>query len=115
MSTEPPWEPPLAGSDVDHLAGTLERLRATFRWKADGLDVDQLWARPVPSSELSVGGLLKHLAVVEEQGALRGVVTLADVLRLVVPADHGEPGAAGASRDRDARTGACDPSVTASA
>ena len=66
MSTEPPWEPPLAGSDVDHLAGTLERLRATFRWKADGLDVDQLRARPVPSSELSVGGLLKHLAVVED-------------------------------------------------
>lgn len=63
--TDPAWEPPLAGSDVDHLVGTLERLRATFRWKADGLDVEQLRRRPVASSELSVGGLLKHLAVVE--------------------------------------------------
>lgn len=64
--TEPPWEPPVAGTDVEHLIGTLERLRATFRWKADGLDVDQLRARAVPTSELTVGGLLKHLAVCED-------------------------------------------------
>lgn len=64
--TDPAWEPPLAGTAAEHLVGTLERLRATFRWKADGLDVDQLRARPVPSSELSVGGLLKHLAVCED-------------------------------------------------
>lgn len=64
--TDPPWEPPLAGTDVEHLVGTLERLRATFRWKADGLDVDQLRLRAVPTSELTVGGLLKHLAVVED-------------------------------------------------
>jgi hypothetical protein len=63
---DPPWEPPLAGTDVEHLIGTLERLRATFRWKADGLDVEQLRTRAVPSSRLSVGGLLKHLAVVED-------------------------------------------------
>lgn len=64
--TDPPWEPPLAGTDVEHLVGTLERLRATFRWKADGLDVDQLRLRAVPTSELTVGGLLKHLAVCED-------------------------------------------------
>ncbi len=64
--TDPPWEPPLAGTDVEHLVGTLERLRATFRWKADGLDVEQLRTRAVPTSELTVGGLLKHLAVVED-------------------------------------------------
>ncbi|GAA4287637.1 DUF664 domain-containing protein [Georgenia daeguensis] len=63
---DPPWEPPLAGTDVEHAIGTLERLRATFRWKADGLDVDQLRARTVPTSELTVGGLLKHLAVCED-------------------------------------------------
>lgn len=63
---DPPWEPPLAGTDVEHAVGTLERLRATFRWKADGLDVEQLRARPVPTSALSVGGLLKHLAVCED-------------------------------------------------
>ena len=33
-----PWEPPLAGSELEHLVGALERLRTTFLWKADGLD-----------------------------------------------------------------------------
>lgn len=64
--TDPAWEPPLAGTDVEHLTGTLERLRATFRWKADGLHVEKLRERPIPSSALSVGGLLKHLAVCED-------------------------------------------------
>ncbi|MBC7292432.1 MAG: DUF664 domain-containing protein [Actinotalea sp.] len=64
--TDPDWEPPLAGTDVEHLIGTLERLRATFRWKADGLDVEQLRTRAVPTSALTVGGLLKHLAVCED-------------------------------------------------
>ncbi|WP_153392962.1 mycothiol transferase [Ornithinicoccus halotolerans] len=62
----PPWEPPLAGTEAEHVTGSLERLRATFRWKADGLNVDRLRARPVPSTDLSVGGLLKHLAVCED-------------------------------------------------
>ncbi|MDQ2623937.1 MAG: DinB family protein [Actinomycetota bacterium] len=64
--TERPWEPPLAGSDTEHLTGTLEKLRATFRWKADGLTVEQLRTRGVPTSELTIGGLLKHLALVED-------------------------------------------------
>ena len=33
-----PWEPPLAGTEVEHLVGALDRLRTTFRWKADDLD-----------------------------------------------------------------------------
>ena len=60
-----PWEPPFAGSEAEHLIGALERLRATFRWKADGLDVDGLNAR-VGASALTIGGLLKHLALVED-------------------------------------------------
>ncbi len=56
---------PLAGSDVDHLLGSLDRLRATFRWKAGGLDADGLRAR-IGSSQLSLGVLLKHLALVED-------------------------------------------------
>ena len=32
------WEPPVAGTDEEHLVGALERLRMTFRWKANGLD-----------------------------------------------------------------------------
>ncbi|HET9142941.1 DUF664 domain-containing protein [Actinophytocola sp.] len=60
-----PWEPPLAGTEVEHLVGALERLRATFRWKADGLDADGLRTR-VGASALTLGGLLKHLALVED-------------------------------------------------
>ena len=64
-SLETPWEPPLAGTEVDHLLGSLDRLRATFRWKADGLDEVGLRTRVGPSS-LTLGGLLKHLALVED-------------------------------------------------
>lgn len=59
------WEPPLAGSDEEHLIGALERLRATFRWKADGLDGNGLSTR-IGASSLTIGGLLKHLAYVED-------------------------------------------------
>jgi hypothetical protein len=60
-----PWEPPLAGTEAEHLIGALDRLRATFRWKADGLDSAGLRAT-VGASSLTLGGLLKHLAVQEE-------------------------------------------------
>jgi len=63
--TDTPWEPPLAGTEVEHLLGALERLRTTFRWKTDDLDADGLRAR-VGTSTLTLGGLLKHLAVVED-------------------------------------------------
>ncbi|WP_380165168.1 DUF664 domain-containing protein [Jannaschia sp. R86511] len=62
----PPWEPPLAGDEAAHLLGALDRQRATFRWKADGLDAAALAARLGPSA-LTLGGLLKHLAAVEEE------------------------------------------------
>jgi Protein of unknown function (DUF664) len=60
------WEPPLAGTEAEHLVGALDRLRATFRWKADDLDAAGLQTR-VGASSLTLGGLLKHLARVEEQ------------------------------------------------
>jgi hypothetical protein len=59
------WEPPLAGTELEHLLGALNRQRATFRWKAAGLDADGL-NRRIASSELTLGGLLKHLACVED-------------------------------------------------
>ena len=66
QTTNPtPWEPPIAGNDVDQLVGSLERMRATFRWKTDGLDADGLRAR-VGASSLTLGGLLKHLASCED-------------------------------------------------
>ncbi len=60
-----PWEPPLAGTEVEHLVGALDRLRATFRWKADALDAAGLRAR-IGASTLTLGRLLKHLAFVED-------------------------------------------------
>ena len=66
MSTDAvPWEPPLAGTEAEQLVGALERLRATFRWKADGLDAVGLGAR-LATSTLTLGGLLKHLAAMED-------------------------------------------------
>ncbi len=61
-----PWEPPLAGTEAEHLVGALDRLRTTFRWKADDLDPAGLQTR-VGASALTLGGLLKHLARAEEQ------------------------------------------------
>ncbi len=65
MTTTPPWEPPLAGTEVEHLVGSLDRLRWTFRWKVDGLDAAGL-ATTIGTSDLTLGGLLKHLALVED-------------------------------------------------
>lgn len=65
MSDDYWWEPPLAGTDEAHLVGALDRLRVTFRWKADGLDSAGLNTR-IGASVLTLGGLLKHLARVED-------------------------------------------------
>jgi hypothetical protein len=61
-----PWEPPLAGTEVEHVFGALDRLRTTFRWKADGLDTAGLQTR-IGASALTIGSLLKHLALVEDE------------------------------------------------
>jgi uncharacterized damage-inducible protein DinB len=58
-------EPPLACTEAEHLVGALDRLRTTFRWKAGGLDAAGLRTR-VGASALTLGGLLKHLAAVED-------------------------------------------------
>ncbi len=57
-------EPPVAGTEVDTLIGSLERQRRTFRWKCADLDADSLRATTAASS-ITLGGLLKHLALVE--------------------------------------------------
>ena len=58
-------EPPLAGDEIATLLGSLERQRATLAWKCGGLDADGLGARLLPSA-ITLGGLLKHLALVED-------------------------------------------------
>jgi hypothetical protein len=58
-------EPPVAGTELDTLIGGLERLRRYLAWKCGGLDSAGLQARLGPS-QLTLGGLLKHLAGVED-------------------------------------------------
>jgi hypothetical protein len=58
-------EPPIAGDEAVTLLGFLERQRATFAWKCDGLDADGLRATLGPSS-MTLGGMLKHLARFED-------------------------------------------------
>ena len=62
---EIPREPPVAGDETDTLLGTLERVRRIFAWKCGGLDAAGLRATLAPS-EMTLGGLLKHLALIED-------------------------------------------------
>ncbi len=52
------------GDEVATLLSTLERTRRTFAWKCGGLDADGLRATTAAST-MTLGGLLKHLALVE--------------------------------------------------
>ena len=58
-------EPPIAGDEVSTLLGSLERQRATFKWKCTGPDAAGMQAT-VGSSSVTLGGLLKHLALTED-------------------------------------------------
>ena len=55
----------LHGDEIDTALITLERNRRTFAWKCADIDAQAL-ALPLASSSLTLGGLLKHLAWVEE-------------------------------------------------
>jgi hypothetical protein len=55
----------MAGTEAEQLLAALDRLRATFRFKADGLGPAGLNQR-IGASALTLGGLLKHLALVED-------------------------------------------------
>jgi uncharacterized damage-inducible protein DinB len=58
-------EPPLAADEVGTLLGFLEFQRATLAWKCAGLDAAGLRATVAPSP-MTLGGMLKHLACVED-------------------------------------------------
>lgn len=60
-------EPPFDASEVDHLLFSVERSRATFAWKVGGLDTDDLHRRSVATTDMTLGGLLKHLALCEDR------------------------------------------------
>jgi hypothetical protein len=58
-------EPPIAGDETSTLLGSLERQRAIVAWKCGGLDAAGLRATTAAST-ITLGGLLKHLATVED-------------------------------------------------
>ncbi|WP_338750209.1 DinB family protein [Janibacter alittae] len=58
-------EPPLAGNEWETLTGFLDYQRATFEWKSANLTSAQL-ARRLPPTSMTMGGLMKHLAYVED-------------------------------------------------
>jgi Protein of unknown function (DUF664) len=51
--------------EIDNLTRFLDHQRETLRFKAGGLDHDQL-QRTLPPSDLTLGGMVKHLAFVED-------------------------------------------------
>lgn len=57
-------EPPVAGDEIAVLLGSLERVRAFVEWKCGALDAAELQVR-IAASSITLGGLLKHLALVE--------------------------------------------------
>lgn len=58
-------EPPIVADETATLLGFLDFLRATLEWKCTGLDTPGLTAT-VGASSMTLGGLLKHLAWVED-------------------------------------------------
>ena len=54
-----------APDDVEALLGALHRNRRTFAWKTGGLDAEAM-RRTLGPSALTLGGLVKHLALVED-------------------------------------------------
>jgi uncharacterized damage-inducible protein DinB len=59
-------EPPVAGDETATLLGSLERQRAILAWKCGELDTAGLRAT-LGASTMTLGGLLKHLALVEDE------------------------------------------------
>jgi uncharacterized damage-inducible protein DinB len=58
-------DPPESGPELDQLTNVLDYQRETIVQKTDGLTREQL-AQQLPTSSLTLGGLLNHLALVED-------------------------------------------------
>lgn len=58
-------EPPLDGDEWQTLTGFLDYQRATFAWKSANLSAAQL-SQHLPPSSMTLAGLMKHLAYVED-------------------------------------------------
>ncbi|MEY9876141.1 hypothetical protein ABH931_005651 [Streptacidiphilus sp. MAP12-33] len=58
-------EPSMTAGEAELLLFALDRSRAQFAWKCGGLDAAGL-GKAYPPSAMTLGGLLKHLALVED-------------------------------------------------
>jgi uncharacterized damage-inducible protein DinB len=58
-------EPPPDADEAETLVGFLEYQRATLLWKCQGVDSEGL-RLTVAASSMTLGGILKHMAFVEE-------------------------------------------------
>jgi uncharacterized damage-inducible protein DinB len=58
-------EPPFAADEQATLLGFLDYQRATLAWECEGLDAAHL-RRTVGVSTMTLGGILKHMAIVED-------------------------------------------------
>lgn len=54
-----------APGEVEALLGALHRNRRTFAWKTGGLNAEAM-RRTLGPSTMTLGGLVKHLALVED-------------------------------------------------
>jgi hypothetical protein len=58
-------EPPIAADEIASIIGFLDYQRATLEWKSRGVDAAGLTKKVAPST-MTLGGILKHLAWVED-------------------------------------------------
>ncbi|MFI6814549.1 DinB family protein [Nonomuraea sp. NPDC050328] len=59
-------EPAMDAGEVEMALFALDRSRAQFAWKVGGLDAEALHRRHPPSA-MTLAGLIKHLALVEDE------------------------------------------------
>lgn len=58
-------DPPLVATELEMLNSFLDYHRATLLWKVSGVSEENLKRQAVPTSSLTLIGLVKHLAYVE--------------------------------------------------
>jgi uncharacterized damage-inducible protein DinB len=71
------------------LVGYLEHYRTTLELKCDGLTPEQMAARSVPPSTLSLLGMVRHMARVEQSWFRRVIEGRMDIERLFQDEDGG--------------------------
>jgi hypothetical protein len=78
--------PSMTVSEIDMLLFAIDRSRAQFAWKCGELDAAAL-SRRFPPSGMTLGGLVKHLALIEEYSRHVGH---ADLLREAIDGRTGD-------------------------